>query len=108
FLELKDNTGDESRRTYNLNLACWIPDLFMERVEQDGTWSLFDPKAVPNFCDLYGEKFRAAYVEAESKKMYMKQIPARDLYARMMKTLAETGNGWITFKDACNVKSNQT
>ncbi len=108
FLELKDNTGDESRRTYNLNLANWVPDLFMERVEQGGLWSLFDPKAFPQFTDLYGEKFRQAYTEAENRKQFVKQVPARDLYARMMKTLAETGNGWMTFKDACNGKSNQT
>jgi ribonucleoside-diphosphate reductase alpha chain len=108
FLELKDNTGDESRRTYNLNLANWVPDLFMERVEQGGVWSLFDPKVCPQLTDLYGEKFRKAYLEAETKKQFVKQVPARDLYARMMKTLAETGNGWMTFKDACNEKSNQT
>jgi ribonucleoside-diphosphate reductase alpha chain len=108
FLDLKDNTGDQARRTHNLNLANWVPDLFMKRVEEDGLWSLFDPKVVPHFTDLYGEAFEAAYVEAEEKKRFAKQRRARDLYARMMKTLAETGNGWMTFKDACNVKSNQT
>lgn len=108
FLELRDNTGDEARRTYNLNLANWIPDLFMRRVDEDGMWSLFDPKVVPHFTDLYGADFEQAYVEAEQKGLFMRQIKARDLYARMMKTLAETGNGWMTFKDACNIKNNQT
>jgi ribonucleoside-diphosphate reductase alpha chain len=108
FLELRDNTGDEARRTYNLNLANWIPDLFMKRLEADGVWSLFDPKAVPHFPDLYGEEFEKAYEEAEAQGMFMRQVKARDLYARMMKTLAETGNGWMTFKDSCNQKSNQT
>lgn len=108
FLELRDNTGDHARRTYNLNLANWIPDLFMRRVETDGVWSLFDPKVVPHFPDLYGEAFEAAYEEAEAQKLYTKQIKARDLYARMMRTLAETGNGWMTFKDTTNLKCNQT
>lgn len=108
FLELRDNTGDEARRTYNLNLAHWIPDLFMERVEADGMWSLFDPAKVPQLPDLYGDEFRRAYVEAEESKLFERQMKARDLYLRMMRTLAETGNGWMTFKDACNQKSNQT
>ncbi len=108
FLELRDNTGDEAKRTHNLNLANWVPDLFMKRVEQDAMWSLFDPRVTPEFVDLYGEAFEKAYVEAEAKKIYMKQIKARDLYGRMMKTLAQTGNGWMTFKDASNMKSNQT
>lgn len=108
FLELRDNTGDEARRTYNLNLAHWIPDLFMERVETDGQWSLFDPAKVPHLTDLYGEEFRRAYIEAEAQSLFFKQLKARDLYLKMMRTLAETGNGWITFKDSCNLKSNQT
>lgn len=108
FLELRDNTGDDARRTHNLNLANWIPDLFMKRVEEDAMWSLFDPKVVPSLPDLFGDEFEKAYVEAESKQQYMRQIKARDLYARMMRTLAQTGNGWITFKDACNSKCNQT
>lgn len=108
FLELRDNTGDEARRTHNLNLANWVPDLFMKRVEEDGIWSLFDPKTVPHFSDLYGEEFETAYREAEAQEIYTKQIKARDLYGRMMKTLAQTGNGWMTFKDASNKKSNQT
>jgi ribonucleoside-diphosphate reductase alpha chain len=108
FLELRENTGDNAQRTYNLNLANWIPDLFMERVEADKTWSLFDPKAVPHFPDLVGDAFERAYVEAEQEGLYTRQLKARDLYARMMKVLAETGNGWMTFKDSCNLKSNQT
>lgn len=108
FLELRDNTGEEARRTYNLNLANWIPDLFMKRLEADGNWSLFDPKVVPQFPDLYGAEFERAYEEAEIQGLFVRQVKARDLYARMMKTLAETGNGWMTFKDACNLKSNQT
>jgi ribonucleoside-diphosphate reductase alpha chain len=108
FLELRENTGDNAQRTYNLNLANWIPDLFMQRVEADGVWSLFDPKIVPHFPDLTGEAFEAAYVKAENEKLFVRQLKARDLYARMMKVLAETGNGWMTFKDACNLKSNQT
>jgi ribonucleoside-diphosphate reductase alpha chain len=108
FLELRDNTGDEARRTHNLNLAHWVPDLFMRRVEQDGTWSLFDPKAAPHLTDLYGAAFDAAYEKAEADGLAAKQIKARDLYARMMRTLAQTGNGWMTFKDACNRACNQT
>lgn len=108
FLEMRDNTGDQARRTYNLNLANWIPDLFMRRADEDRMWSLFDPKDVPELTDLYGEAFERAYVEAEQKNLYKRQVKARDLYARMMRTLAETGNGWMVFKDACNLKCNQT
>lgn len=108
FLELKDNTGDEARRAHNLNLANWVPDMFMERVEKDWQWSLFDPSKVPHLTDLYGDEFRAAYEEAESQGLFEKQVPARTLYSRMMRTLAQTGNGWMTFKDASNNKSNQT
>jgi len=108
FLELRDNTGDEAKRTHNLNMANWVPDIFMKRVEEDGMWSLFDPNRVPHFVDIYGMEFEKAYLEAEANKMYVKQIKARDLYSRMMKTLAQTGNGWMTFKDASNLKANQT
>jgi ribonucleoside-diphosphate reductase alpha chain len=80
----------------------------MRRVEEDGMWSLFDPKVVPNFPDLYGEAFEQAYLEAESKQTYAKQVKAREMYTRMMKTLAETGNGWMCFKDSSNSKCNQT
>lgn len=108
FLELRDNTGDDQKRTHNLNMANWVPDLFMKRVETDGMWSLFDPRVVPHFVDIYGPEFETAYIAAEEKKQYVKQLKARDLYARMMKTLAQTGNGWMTFKDASNMKANQT
>lgn len=108
FLQLRDNTGDEAQRTHNLNLANWIPDLFMKRVQNDELWSLFDPKVVPQFVDTFGEEFERLYLEAEEKKLFVRQIQARNLYAHMMKTLAQTGNGWMTFKDASNMKSNQT
>jgi ribonucleoside-diphosphate reductase alpha chain len=108
FLELRDNTGDTARRAHNLNLANWIPDLFMERVENDWQWSLFDPKVVPQLTDTYGEEFRQAYVAAEQEGLYERQVPARQLYSRMMRTLAQTGNGWVTFKDGSNLKCNQT
>lgn len=108
FLDLKENTGDHMRRAHGLNLANWIPDLFMERVDKDWQWSLFDPKKVPHLTDLYGDDFRKAYEEAESQGLYERQINARDLYSRMMRSLAQTGNGWMTFKDASNEKCNQT
>jgi ribonucleoside-diphosphate reductase alpha chain len=108
FLELRDNTGDEASRTHNLNLANWIPDLFMRRVEANGEWSLFDPKRVPELPDLWGEAFDRAYEAAEAAGLAAKTMKARDLYARMMRTLAQTGNGWMTFKDASNRACNQT
>lgn len=108
FLELRENTGDEARRTHNLNLANWVPDLFMQRVEEGGTWSLFDPAKVPSFPDLFGADFEKAYVQAEADGIYERQVPARELYARMMRTLAQTGNGWMTFKDTSNERCNQT
>ncbi|MAB78769.1 MAG: ribonucleoside-diphosphate reductase subunit alpha [Planctomycetes bacterium] len=108
FLELRDNTGDEARRTHNINLANWIPDLFMHRVKADDTWSLFDPKVVPNLCDLYGEEFDKAYLKAEAEGLFVRQVSARELYAKMMRSLAQTGNGWMTYKDAANEKCNQT
>lgn len=108
FLELRDNTGDDARRAHNLNIANWIPDEFMRRVESDGDWSLFDPKVVPHFVDSWGEAFDAAYRKAEADGLAVKTVKARELYARMMRTLAQTGNGWMTFKDRCNATSNQT
>ncbi len=106
FLELRDNTGEESRRTHNLNLANWIPDEFMRRVEADGDWSLIDPSDAPELPDLFGAEFDEAYRAAEKKAV--KTVKARDLYGRMMRTLAQTGNGWMTFKDRSNALSNQT
>jgi ribonucleoside-diphosphate reductase alpha chain len=108
FLELRDNTGDEGRRTHHINLANWICDLFMRRVEADEAWSLFDPRDVPQLPDLWGEAFETAYVQAEAQGIAKKAVRARDLYARMMRTLAQTGNGWMTFKDKCNRTGNQT
>lgn len=108
FLELRDNVGDEMRRTHHLNIAHWIPDLFMRRVEADEPWSLFDPKDVPQLPDLYGEAFEQAYRQAEARGLARKVLPARELYGRMMRTLAETGNGWICFKDRANALCNQT
>lgn len=108
FLELRDNTGDDARRAHNLNLANWVPDLFMRRVEEDGVWSLFDPKRVPELVDSYGEEFERVYAQAEADGQYERQVSARELYGRMMRTLAQTGNGWMTFKDASNRKANQT
>lgn len=108
FLELRNNTGDEASRTHNLNISNWIPDLFMARADRGEMWSLFDPKDVPHLTDLYGEEFEAAYLKAEQEKLYVRKTPARDLYGRMMKTLAETSNGWMNFKDSSNRKCNQT
>ncbi|MFH8988638.1 ribonucleoside-diphosphate reductase subunit alpha [Streptomyces sp. NPDC017940] len=108
FLELRDNTGEDARRTHNLNLAHWIPDEFMRRVAADKPWSLFSPADVPQLVDLWGEEFDAAYREAEAAGLAQRTIPARDLYGRMMRTLAQTGNGWMTFKDTANRTANQT
>ncbi|MGI5205988.1 ribonucleoside-diphosphate reductase subunit alpha [Spirillospora sp. CA-108201] len=108
FLELRDNTGEDARRTHNLNLANWVPDEFMRRVEADTAWSLFDPKEVPELVDLWGDEFDEAYRAAEREGRFVRQLPARKLYGRMMRTLAETGNGWMTFKDAANRACNQT
>ncbi|MFD8330224.1 ribonucleoside-diphosphate reductase subunit alpha [Streptomyces lydicus] len=108
FLELRDNTGEEARRTHNLNIAHWIPDEFMRRVEADADWSLFSPSDAPELVDLWGDEFDAAYRKAEAEGRAVKQIPARVLYSRMMRTLAQTGNGWMTFKDAANRTANQT
>ncbi|MCK7624040.1 ribonucleoside-diphosphate reductase subunit alpha [Streptomyces sp. RS10V-4] len=108
FLELRDNTGEEARRTHNLNLAHWIPDEFMRRVAADEEWSLFSPAEVPELVDLWGAEFDAAYRAAEADGRAAKRIPARVLYSRMMRTLAQTGNGWMTFKDAANRTANQT
>ncbi|KGN41457.1 ribonucleoside-diphosphate reductase [Knoellia aerolata DSM 18566] len=108
FLELRDNTGEDARRAHNLNLANWIPDEFMHRVEADETWSLVDPDQAPELVDLWGPAFDEAYRLAEAEGRWVRQVKARDLYAKMMRTLAQTGNGWITFKDAANRTCNQT
>ncbi|MEU0304631.1 ribonucleoside-diphosphate reductase subunit alpha [Streptomyces sp. NPDC006175] len=108
FLELRDNTGEDQRRTHNLNLAHWIPDEFMRRVDADTDWSLFSPADVPELVDLWGDAFDAVYRAAEAKGLARKTLPARELYGRMMRTLAQTGQGWMTFKDASNRTANQT
>ncbi|HEV8173344.1 MAG TPA: ribonucleoside-diphosphate reductase subunit alpha [Actinoplanes sp.] len=108
FLGLRDNTGEDARRTHNLNLANWIPDEFMRRVEADEMWSLIDPSVAPELPDLWGGSFDEAYRRAEQAGRAVRQVKARDLYGRMMRTLAQTGNGWMTFKDAANRLSNQT
>ncbi|MEU3104477.1 ribonucleoside-diphosphate reductase subunit alpha [Streptomyces griseoflavus] len=108
FLELRDNTGEDARRTHNLNLAHWVPDEFMRRVDADGSWSLFSPADVPELVDLWGGEFDAAYRAAEAKGLARRTLPARELYGRMMRTLAQTGNGWMTFKDTANRTANQT
>ncbi len=108
FLELRDNTGEDARRTHNLNLANWLPDEFLRRVEADEPWSLVDPSEVPGLTDLWGEEFDEAYRAAEREGRVVRQVPARELWGRMMRTLAQTGNGWMTFKDAANRACNQT
>ncbi|MEO6021295.1 MAG: ribonucleoside-diphosphate reductase subunit alpha [Knoellia sp.] len=108
FLELRENTGEDARRTHNLNLAHWIPDEFMRRVEADETWSLIDPDQAPELVDLWGPAFEEAYRRAEADGRYVRQVQARDLYSKMMRTLAQTGQGWMTFKDASNRTCNQT
>lgn len=108
FLELRNNTGAEERRTHNLNLALWIPDLFMERVEKDEFWSLFSPSDAPELLRTYGQEFSDLYMQYEKDGKALKQISARALYARMMQCLAETGNGWLCFKDTANLRSSQT
>ncbi len=107
FLELRDNTGEKEQRAYNLNLANWVPDLFMKRVQEDGLWSLIDPAQAPELTDLYGDAYEQRVLEIEAAGEFVEQIPARKLYGRMMRTLAETGNGWMCFKDTSNRRGNQ-
>jgi len=108
FLELRNNTGAEERRTHNLNLALWIPDLFMRRVESDSDWSLFSPEMAPLLLKTFGPEFDKAYETYEREGKALKKVSARQLYSRMMQTLAETGNGWICFKDKANLRCSQT
>ena len=112
FLDLRKNTGDDRRRTHDMNTANWVPDLFMQRVEQDGEWSLFSPDETPDLHDLYGPKFKAAYEAYEAKAdrgemRVFKRVRATDLWRRMLTMLFETGHPWITFKDPCNLRSPQ-
>ncbi|MFM7320922.1 MAG: ATP cone domain-containing protein, partial [Armatimonadota bacterium] len=111
FLELRRNTGDERRRTHDMNTANWIPDLFMKRMEARQHWTLFRSAEAPDLHDLYGKAFEARYEEYErlaaEGKMYGKRIEAIDLWKQMLKMLFETGHPWITFKDPCNLRSPQ-
>jgi len=112
FLELRKNTGDDRRRTHDMNAANWVPDLFMERVFDDGEWTLFSPDTVPDLHDLYGQAFRERYqaYEAQTRSgeiTLFKRVRAKDLWRRMLSMLFETGHPWITFKDACNLRSPQ-
>ena len=112
FLELRKNTGDDRRRTHDMNTANWIPDLFMRRVMEKGTWTLFSPSNVPDLHDLFGAEFEKAYVAYEEKAARGEIKPSRtvqasDLWRKMLTMLFETGHPWITFKDACNVRSPQ-
>ena len=112
FLELRKNTGDDRRRTHDMNTANWIPDLFMRRVMEKGTWTLFSPSNVPDLHDKFGVDFEKAYVAYEEKAARgeikpSRTLPAADLWRKMLTMLFETGHPWITFKDACNVRSPQ-
>ncbi len=111
FLELRRNTGDDRRRTHDMNTACWIPDLFMQRMEGRGHWTLFQSHQTPDLHELYGRKFEERYVQYEEMaargEIYGKRIEAIDLWKQMLKMLFETGHPWMTFKDPCNVRSPQ-
>jgi len=112
FLELRKNTGDDRRRTHDMNTANWVPDLFMKRVMENGEWTLFSPSDVPDLHDKFGKAFEKAYLEYEAKctrgemKLY-KKVPANQLWRKMLTMLFETGHPWITFKDPCNLRSPQ-
>lgn len=112
FLDLRRNTGDERRRTHDMNTASWIPDLFMKRVLADGEWTLFSPEETPELHDLYGQNFEKKYAEYEEKArsgkiVLFKIVLAKHLWRKMLTRLFETGHPWITFKDACNIRSPQ-
>jgi ribonucleoside-diphosphate reductase alpha chain len=112
FLELRKNTGDDRRRTHDMNTANWIPDLFMKRVMEGGEWTLFSPSDVPDLHDLFGKAFEEAYTAYEAKAdrgeiRHFKRIPASQLWRKMLTMLFETGHPWITFKDPCNIRSPQ-
>jgi len=112
FIELRKNTGDERRRTHDLNTAVWVPDLFMKRLQEDGYWTLFSPSDVPDLHDLYGRKFDAAYAAYEAKAEageipHHKKVRAADLWRKNLTMLFETGHPWITWKDPSNVRSPQ-
>ena len=113
FLELRKNTGDDRRRTHDMNTANWIPDLFMKRVMENGEWTLFSPSDVPDLHDKFGKAFEKAYIGYEAKvasgeyKLF-KKIPAVSIWRKMLSMLFETGHPWLTWKDACNIRSPQS
>ena len=112
FLELRKNTGDDRRRTHDMNTANWVPDLFMQRVFDDGDWMLFSPSDVPDLHDLYGKEFAVRYNEyeqmaANGQMRLFKKIKAQDLWRKMLSMFFETGHPWVTFKDVCNLRSPQ-
>ncbi|WP_051849261.1 ribonucleoside-diphosphate reductase subunit alpha [Thiomonas sp. FB-Cd] len=112
FLELRKNTGDDRRRTHDMNTANWVPDLFMKRVMEGGNWTLFSPSDVPDLHDKFGKAFEDAYLRYEERAAHgeiklHKTVPAAQLWRKMLTMLFETGHPWITFKDACNVRSPQ-
>lgn len=112
FLELRKNTGDDRRRTHDMNTANWVPDLFMQRVFDDGDWTLFSPSDVPDLHDLYGKEFAQRYSQYEQmaatgQMRLFKKIKAQDLWRKMLSMLFETGHPWVTFKDVCNLRSPQ-
>nr|WP_238355578.1 ribonucleoside-diphosphate reductase subunit alpha [Kribbella sandramycini] len=112
FLDLRKNTGDERRRTHDMNTANWVPDLFLQRVEADGQWTLFSPDEVPDLHDKFGADFQTAYegYEAAAERgeiRVFRRVRALDLWRRMLTVLFETGHPWITFKDPCNLRSPQ-
>jgi ribonucleoside-diphosphate reductase alpha chain len=111
FLDLRKNSGDDRRRTHDMNTANWIPDLFMKRVQEDGQWTLFTPNEVPDLHELYGDAFEKAYVAYEEKarrnELLHKTVSATKLWRKMLSMIFETGHPWITFKDPCNIRSPQ-
>ncbi len=111
FLELRKNTGDDRRRTHDMNTANWIPDLFMKRMEARASWTLFRTNEVSDLHDLFGKKFEEKYIAyeklAEEGKIYGQKVEALDLWKKMLSLIFETGHPWITFKDACNIRSPQ-
>ncbi|MBA3997352.1 MAG: ribonucleoside-diphosphate reductase subunit alpha [Candidatus Accumulibacter sp.] len=112
FLDLRKNTGDDRRRTHDMNTAHWVPDLFMQYVIEDGEWTLFSPSDVPDLHDKYGREFETAYTRyvdltARGEIRLFKKLPARQLWRRMLTMLFETGHPWIAFKDPCNLRSPQ-
>ncbi len=112
FLDLRKNTGDDRRRTHDMNTANWIPDLFMKRVMEGGDWTLFSPSNVPDLHDKFGADFERAYIAYEAKTVtgelkLFKKVPAASLWRKMLTMLFETGHPWITFKDPCNIRSPQ-